>query len=202
VARLEAPDTISAQKRALRREVLARRNATTAAQRGAWSLAITERVLALPEWEGAECLAAFLPFRSEVDTRPIVAAALREGVRIIAPRVSRERHYMEWYELPSLAEELLAPGVWDIPEPRPDRCRLADLTEADAILCPGVAFDEQGGRMGYGGGHYDAALASLCDPEVRVVVVAFELQIVPHVPRDEGDVLIPLIVTEKRVIRA
>lgn len=212
-----APGPLAEQKRALRREVIARRNDVPHEQRAAWSAEIADRVRALPEFSAASCLAAFMSFGSEVNTTPTIEPALAAGVAILAPRVSRATRRLEWLQLPSLDAEHLAPGPWDIPEPRPGRCRPAALAEADLILCPGVAFDEQGGRLGYGGGFYDSALGSLRTAgamaggtgfqpggagfQPAIIALAFELQIVPHIPRGEHDLPVPLIVTERRTIR-
>jgi 5-formyltetrahydrofolate cyclo-ligase len=63
-----------------------------------------------------------------------------------------------------------------------------------------VGYDEKGNRLGYGGGYYDRLFESMRPDAVRIGL-AFEVQIVPHIPSDDHDVRIPIIVTEERVIR-
>ena len=62
---------------------------------------------------------------------------------------------------------------------------------------PGVAFDENGGRLGHGGGYYDRFLAQL-PPETLLIGVAYEWQVLPEVPLAEWDVPLDFLVTEKR----
>jgi len=92
----------------------------------------------------------------------------------------------------------LAPGVWEIREPVPDRCAAAVERDIEFALVPGLAFDERGGRLGYGGGFYDRLLAGL--QAVRVTA-AFSVQVVEAVPMSEHDQYVDLIVTEDGPVR-
>jgi 5-formyltetrahydrofolate cyclo-ligase len=90
----------------------------------------------------------------------------------------------------------LAPGRMGILEPvRPEW-----LDTVDLIVVPGLAFDECGGRLGHGGGHYDAMLAALWNGPVRVGA-AFDFQVVGRVPTDRGDERMDAVVTETRCLR-
>jgi len=71
------------------------------------------------------------------------------------------------------------------------------VTDADLIIVPGAAFDEQGNRIGYGAGFYDKLLKQY---QGITAALAFEVQIVPHVPANAHDVPVRMIVTEKRII--
>ena len=95
-------------------------------------------------------------------------------------------------------ETELRPGPWRIPEPDPARCDLAAPADIDFILVPGVAFDPDGGRLGYGAGYYDRLLAAWPAPLPALVALAFEIQIVPAVPVLAGDHRVDLIVTESQ----
>ena len=89
----------------------------------------------------------------------------------------------------------IAPGRWNIPEPRPGFCPRAAPETVDWVLVPGVAFDAQGGRLGYGGGFYDRLLP-LLRTDISRAAAAFELQMVDCVPRGKHDLAIDLIITE------
>ncbi len=98
---------------------------------------------------------------------------------------------MEFRQIRSLGE--LVPGAWGIGVP-PAEAPLAP--PPDVILVPGVAFDEWGGRLGRGGGFYDATLTSL--PGLRLGV-AFDIQLVERVPLAAHDERIHALVTESGV---
>ena len=101
------------------------------------------------------------------------------------------------YQVASLETDL-RPGTWGIPEPDPAHCGLAAPADIDFILVPGVAFDPDGGRLGYGAGYYDRLLAAWVSPLPPLVAAAFELQIVPAVPVLAGDHRVDLVVTESQ----
>jgi 5-formyltetrahydrofolate cyclo-ligase len=191
------------QKDALRAEVLARRSALSPTDRAERSARITAALL---DWEGlveAETVLLFASFGSEVETHDLRARLLDRGHCVLLPRVQRETRTLDLYEVMGEPDELVA-GTWGILEPCPGRCRLVSPRDVDFVLVPGVAFDLEGHRMGYGGGFYDDLLARLAPrlPRESVVAVAFELQILESVPARAKDIPVPFIITEQRVIRA
>jgi 5-formyltetrahydrofolate cyclo-ligase len=93
----------------------------------------------------------------------------------------------------------LAPGKWDIPEPREGLPEVPPA-EMDLVFVPGSAFDEEGRRCGYGGGFYDNYLPQT-RPGVPWVALAFEAQLVPAIDCEAHDLPVTAIVTEERVIR-
>jgi 5-formyltetrahydrofolate cyclo-ligase len=104
---------------------------------------------------------------------------------------------LDLHELREAANDV-SPGYRGIPEPRAE-CPKVELTAVDWVLVPGVAFDAQGRRMGYGGGYYDRLLPIL-PPSALRVAGAFEMQIVDRVPTAPHDLALDTIVTEARVI--
>jgi 5-formyltetrahydrofolate cyclo-ligase len=184
-------------KSALRRRMAAIRDAIPAEERTAKSEAIARR---LSEWGGfaaAKTVLAFISTRSEVLTQPMVAAALAAGKVVGAPRTLLEQKRLEFRRIRGLAQELV-PGPFGILEPKTE-APLLDPAAADLILVPGLAFDKQGYRLGYGGGFYDRLLAN---PEVRAATVgiAFEGQIVERMPHEESDRPVGWLATEQRII--
>jgi 5-formyltetrahydrofolate cyclo-ligase len=73
-------------------------------------------------------------------------------------------------------------------------------SRAGVAIVPGVAFDERGGRLGYGGGFYDRYLEAIAGG-VPVIGYCFDVQIVDDVPRAAHDRTVNVIVTERRVVR-
>ncbi len=185
--------TLKSEKRALRRRIVALRDALDAETLATRSKAVREHLFALEAYQAARTVHLFVPFRSELDTRPILEDLWGRGVRAVLPRVVPDNQ-LDHCVVTSWDE--LEPGAWDIPEPVA-ACPLVDPAEVQLICVPGVAFDRKGGRLGYGGGFYDRFLESCPAPRVAL---AFGLQIVGEVPREAHDLLVHRIVTEQEVI--
>ena len=188
-------------KRELRRAALAQRDAMPSEEAQAASRAIWECLRALPEFDRARCVMFFANFGSEVRTLPMIEEALGLGKWVVLPIADVKTRELDLREVRDLRLDM-APGVWGIPEPRKNQCRLVRPAEIDLVVAPGVAFDEAGGRLGYGGGFYDGFLSRFAQerPDALVIGIAFELQIVEKVPTQPSDVTIPLILTEQRAI--
>lgn len=188
------------QKLAVRRQVQAARDALDAAEREVKSAAICRTIAGLPEFEQAESVMLFASFGSELSTRALVDTTLLAGKRLVLPAV-QGRGRLALRVVCDPATEL-ARGTWGIPEPCV-RCPEISVGELDFLLVPGLAFDERGGRVGYGGGYYDCLLRQMvARPRPPAIVAAcFELQLLPTAPTSAHDLPVPIIVTEARVIR-
>jgi 5-formyltetrahydrofolate cyclo-ligase len=187
----------AATKAALRQEILARRDALPPSARARLSAAALERTRALDAFRRARTILGYASFGSEVDTRPCLEQVLGSGRTLVLPRVDRGARRLVLHQVRDLDTEL-RPGTWGIPEPVSARCRLAAPAEIDFVLVPGVVFDPDGGRIGYGAGYYDRLLESWPEPLPPLVAAAFELQVVPAVPVLATDRRVDLVVTESR----
>ena len=183
------------RKATTRRLVLAARSRLSVDDRAAAGDAVAERLSSLPEIQEAQAVLGFASFGAELPTDPVMAWVLASGRRLLMPYVDGAA--LRAAEVRSVDE--LAPGYRGIREPVQ---RIAvDPSEADVILVPGVAFDANGHRLGYGGGFYDAFLSAIPLRAPRVGL-CFDFQVVDDVPTDDGDEDVDLIVTPERVIRA
>jgi 5-formyltetrahydrofolate cyclo-ligase len=181
-------------KRALRRTVLAERDAIPGDDRSALSEAIADRFLGLPELAGAETVLAFWSFGSEVDTGPLIAGLRSRGKTVALPRI--EGH--EVAPVVAAPETPMREASFGAMEPAEGRA--LDIAELDLVVVPGVAFDRSCGRVGYGGGYYDRLLGRQREG-VAAIAIAFALQIVDRVPSGAIDRRIDGVVTEVEVIR-
>jgi 5-formyltetrahydrofolate cyclo-ligase len=184
-------------KSALRREILARRDALDPDIRARLSTAALGRVARLDAFGAARVVLGYASFGTELDTSSLLADVLARGRRLVLPRVDRAARRLVLHEVRDLAADL-QPGAWRIPEPAPSRCPLAQPAEIEFVLVPGVAFDPEGGRVGYGAGFYDRLLGGWPAPLPPLVAAAFELQIVLAVPVLPTDHRVDLVVTESR----
>lgn len=182
------------RKDTVRRLALARRARIDPAEREARARRLIERLLGIPEIRDAERVLAFVSVRSEVPTAGLLEAVLASGAALLLPFVADDGA-LQAAAVESLAE--LQPGYRGIPEPR---TRFAvNPADASVIVVPGVAFDERGGRLGYGGGFYDSFLSG--SPQVPRIGICFEDQLVPEIPLEPHDQRVDALVTEDRVIR-
>jgi 5-formyltetrahydrofolate cyclo-ligase len=187
-------DRLKRAKRALRREVLARRDALPERDRAAASLAIADRVAGLHEARDAGSAMVFWTFGSEVDTVPLIDRWLDEGKIMALPRI-------EGSDLVPVAYVIGAPtSATSFGAMEPVGGRVLDPAELDLVIVPGVAFDRSGNRVGYGAGYYDRFLRRT-RPGVSAIAVAFAVQVVPDVPSGRTDRRVDAIVTEDEVIR-
>jgi 5-formyltetrahydrofolate cyclo-ligase len=196
----EPPEsTLRQHKQTRRKEILSQRAALAHSEHARLSHTITTRLSILPEFERAHCVLAYLSFGSEFDTGEFVGALQSRGCALVLPRIDLARRNLSLYRVsdPELDTE---PGVWGIREPDPDHCPRADLAEIHAVLVPGVAFTPAGGRLGYGGGFYDALIRGWHN-RVPLIAAAFELQVVQDLPLGPDDQLIDAVVSEAHIYR-
>jgi 5-formyltetrahydrofolate cyclo-ligase len=166
----------AAEKTKLRLEMRGTRDALGEEARAAKNAAITGRIMSLEEYLSAEAIMAYVAFGSEADPEPCMRAAAGEGKRVIIP---------DFFGLLELT------GVY---------VGRAEPSVVDLVLVPGIAFDERGYRLGYGGGWYDR-LAPKLRADVKMVGIAFEEQIAPEIPYEPHDLLLDVIITDSRVIK-
>jgi len=186
----------------LRKLILEKRRALSDHERREKSLAIQQRLLHLEEFRAAQVIHSFLSFRGEVSTDHLVRRALAIGKRVVVPVVQGSDGLI-FSELKRYPEEV-EPGAFGIPEPKKEYIRPVAPTVIDLFVLPGVAFDREGHRLGYGAGYYDRILGRTAQPKIsdRIprIALAFELQLVDHVPSSVQDLRVHKIVTEERVI--
>ncbi|MFH1539031.1 MAG: 5-formyltetrahydrofolate cyclo-ligase [bacterium] len=186
-------------KEQLRHECISRRDAQSKEEIEEKSGRIASRLRSLPEYEAAHTVLFYASFRSEVATGAMIENAIEEGRKVCLPRVDGASKDLDifWVKDP---EADLAPGAWDIPEPRPDVCEKVPPEEIDLAIVPGVAFDREGNRLGFGGGYYDRFIPKLRDGTPKAGV-AFDLQVIPAVTMGEFDQKVSIIVTETETIK-
>lgn len=175
-------------KKDIRKKIFAARKECTDAQVEEWSRSITKRVAALPAFKRAQRVLAYADYNHEVITRYLIEEAWLAGKEVAVPKVVGKD--MVFYRLKDFSQ--LKPGYYGIPEP--EEGETADWEDALMIM-PGVAFDKENHRVGYGGGFYDRYLEK--HPSLERVAVAFDFQILPDVPTEPTDIFPQIIVTEK-----
>ncbi|MEP6657609.1 MAG: 5-formyltetrahydrofolate cyclo-ligase [Betaproteobacteria bacterium] len=184
-------------KLAARTRVLAARDAMSLAQRSSAAAAIILGLTALPSYQRARVPLLTLPFRSEWDTLPLVRHALAAGKMVALPRVDTKTRMLVLHRIDDEVRDIEA-GYRGIPEPLAS-CPRIDAAAIDWVLVPGVAFDREGRRLGYGGGFYDRLL-SLIGRAVPRVAGAYALQVTDGVPSAPHDARIDTLVTPAQTL--
>ncbi|MDI6600656.1 MAG: 5-formyltetrahydrofolate cyclo-ligase [Thermoanaerobacteraceae bacterium] len=182
-------------KKELRSHILNLRESLTEDDVKFKSLSISERLQSLSFYSQANIIMAYMDYRKEVMTAPIIEAALKEDRKIVLPLTKPDTYELILIEMKDLIRDITV-GFKGIREPIYDNKRIVAPDDVDLILVPGVVFDERGYRIGYGGGYYDRFLKGI---NAIKIGLAFEIQIHP-VPEDDHDVRVDYIVTEERVI--
>lgn len=142
--------------------------------------AMKKSLLALEQFERADRVYTYVSYGGEADTREIIKESLRLGKGIFVPKVFPKRQ-MEFYRILSLEE--LSPGFHGIMEPGGEAVKRRDSSQAREgavpalILLPGLCFDRQGNRLGYGGGFYDTYLAKAVEGSFFKLGFCFEEQV-------------------------
>lgn len=167
-------------KQELRRAIRERKRAMTAEEIEARSAVLAEKFAQSDAYKAAKTIYGYLPYNQEVRTVPMLARALAEGKKVAVPKVYSDE--MKFIYLDDLTQ--VAKGYAGIPEPIADGPVAQD--ETALVLMPGLAFDREGHRIGYGGGFYDKFLAR--EPHHPTLALCYDFQMQEHLETQEFDI--------------
>jgi 5-formyltetrahydrofolate cyclo-ligase len=181
-------------KAALRKETIARRDAIPPEERSRMAKAFVAKITRLPEYLAAGTVLTTMAIGSEWNTGLLVKDARARGKTVVLPRVSAPPRHLEIFAVESNRD--LVPGVWDIPEPDPARCREMRLADVEFALVPALLADAEGFRLGYGAGYFDRLLAGRGAKPYCVIALPSDF-IVERVPREPHDVPVDRVLDER-----
>lgn len=167
-------------KKELRRTIRERKRAMTEEEIIARSEALGVLFAQSEAYKAAKTIYGYLPYNQEVRTVPMLEQALKDGKRVAVPKVYDDE--MKFLYLDDLTK--VEKGYAGIPEPIADEPVADD--ETALVLMPGLAFDPQGHRIGYGGGFYDRFLAA--EPNHPTLALCYEFQMLPELHTEEHDI--------------
>ena len=167
-------------KAALRKQIREKKRAMTPEAIKEKSRRLGELFLQSQAYQQAKSIYGYLPYNQEVRTVPMLEKAMRDGKRVAVPKCYGDE--MKFIYLDDLTQ--IAKGYAGIPEPVADEPVACDRNAL--VLMPGLAFDPQGHRIGYGGGFYDKFLAS--EPEHPTVALCYDFQMLPQLDTEEFDI--------------
>ena len=167
-------------KKELRRQIREKKRAMTEEEIVARSARLGELLQQSSVYQQASTIYFYLPYNQEVRTVPMLEQALRDGKKVAVPKVYGDD--MKFLYLTDLTR--ISKGYAGIPEPIDDEPVAQD--ETALVLMPGLAFDPQGHRIGYGGGFYDKFLAR--EPHHPTVALCYEFQMLPKLETEAFDI--------------
>ena len=219
-------------KKDIRKSVLVLRDRISAKDKAKYDASILEIVTGMEEYREADAILAYVSYKSEVDTTTLIRQALADGKYVFTPKVSGDK--MEFWQITAMED--LQEGYRGIREPvqsiafpdwveerysivdadiitdkvegcAPERCKVM-------MLMPGVVFDRQRHRIGYGGGFYDRYLNRMTGDtddaewtrnnlarQVSLVTaaLAYSCQVLEQIPYEEHDIRPALLITEQGI---
>ena len=187
-------------KKALRKEILAKRNIMDAIEKEEKDRKILDKFYESNYYREAKNIFIYISYDSEINTKGIIKKALRDNKKIYVPRTEFKTRLMDAVEITSLNN--LIESEYGILEPSVEEPHI-DPNEIDLIVVPGVAFDRNGGRMGYGAGFYDRYFKKINEDNMKKVIklaLAYDFQILEKIPMNEQDVPVNYIITETKFI--
>lgn len=192
------------EKNTLRAQAKKWRENLGADERARIDAGIVRHVAELAEWQNAEVVLAYLSFGCEVETRALIEAAWAAGKTVALPRCVAGTRLLEWHRAESF--DGLKRSALGVDEPRSNPETLIDATTLaparTVALVPGLAFDEHGFRLGYGGGFYDTFLAQFAGASIGLCRAGqLHDSLVAKKAVDGHDEPVALVVTEKGVLR-
>ena len=173
-------------KKELRRQIREKKRAMTEEQIVTASARLGELFLNCPEYKAAKTIYGYLPYNQEVRTVPMLEKALRDGKRVAVPKCYGDE--MKFIYMDDLSK--VEKGYANIPEPIADEPVADDPTAL--VLMPGLAFDPQGHRCGYGGGFYDKFLSA--EPNHPTLALCYEFQMLPHLETEAHDIPVDYVI--------
>ncbi len=187
----------TASKTVMRRELLLLRKSVSDLAHREKSIEIAKRIVRSDPFQSAQSVHIYLAHESEVGTDFLIQEAFRLKKRVVTPVLKPMNKTLYFSALPRFDPNILEIGPFGIRQAQASVQERIPSSAIDLWLIPGVGFDLQGNRLGYGFGYYDRALKSV---EAPVIGLAFDLQIVDRLPIESTDRPVSQIITETRTL--
>lgn len=178
---------INTQKHQLRQKMRAQRDALDPAWKELYDQAINTRLITLVEERDFHIIHCYLPMGSEININPFIQECLSRKLTVVAPKTLKNRK-LDHLVLENL--EQTEEGLFGTKHPRSGKV----FSESyDLIIVPGLAYDKDKYRLGYGGGYYDTFLSE--NKDAFKLGIAYPFQICPSVPTEPHDIKLDEVLT-------
>ena len=179
-------------------QVAKRLDKLTPEERGEKYDVIEKKLFEFANFMEAQMVFLYTPTSTEIPTAAIIKKALHIEKQAVLPGFTDTKNAIQLYKITDYDRDLVTRGS-DILEPDPEACKRIALDEIDIAIIPGLAFDDKGGRIGFGNNYYTRLITKL--PETcRKVSLAYEEQIVDQIQMESRKFTVDIIITDTRVI--
>ena len=183
-------------KSLIRKEILDIRSKLGENQHKNMTKMVINRFMESEHYKKAKNIMIFISFKDEINTHEFIKMALKDNKNILIPITLPKTKKLKPSQLKDFDE--LELGFYDILTPREEFIRYVDPKDIDLIIVPGLAFDMDGNRIGFGGGYYDRFLSTL--DHITKLSIAFDFQVLDNIPNGPLDIPVDYIYTDKRTI--
>ena len=155
---------------------------------------ISDRLFAMPEFRAAKTVMVYCSSFNEVRTDRIISVLFEQNKRVVLPISNTDTETLTLSYL--AAENALKKGAYGIYEP--ETIKETSYDDIDLVLVPGIVFDCNCRRIGFGKGYYDKLL---CDMRAFKAGLCYDFQLIENINADSHDVALDAVITEERIIR-
>ncbi|WNF37765.1 5-formyltetrahydrofolate cyclo-ligase [Bacillaceae bacterium IKA-2] len=151
---------------------------------------IKNKLLQSKEWDEATTIGITIATKREIDTIPIIEAGWKQGKQIVVPKCFPKEKKLNFYQINSFLE--VEDSFYSLKEPITTLTPFVNKEQIDLVIVPGLIFDKEGYRIGFGGGYYDRYLNGYHND---TIALAFDFQLVDEVPKEAYDIPVRKIIT-------
>jgi 5-formyltetrahydrofolate cyclo-ligase len=182
-------------KKKLRKSIKAKLSELSLPQYEDLSYMVAQQLFQNDEWREASTVAITVSKAPEVDTFQIIRKGWEQGKRMVVPKCEPKTRSLDFRELKRFSE--LESVFYGLLEPIVSETNTVSAGEIDLVVVPGLAFNKDGYRLGFGGGYYDRFLANY---HGKTISLAFKDQVVSDIPIESHDIPVGKIITSEGVI--
>ncbi len=186
------------EKKVIRKEMISLRNQMTKEQVDFLSQKIISTLAKLNIFKNSQRIMLYLSFDNEVDTFGLIEYCKELGKKIIVPFCEKEEKKILPTEIKSVEDDLIRSNFGYL-EPKKELVKPVSTENIDLIIIPGLAFDKGCYRLGFGGGYYDRFLGEL-NFTIPTIGLIYDSQVVDMLPREDYDMQVDYVITDKRII--
>lgn len=185
------------EKKILRNKILSIRDSLNRNEKEIMDNEIFNKLKNTELYKNARNIFIYISFSNEINTINIIKKALEDKKDVFIPKIYKTNKSMKAIKLNSFDD--LRKNSMGILEPIDDS-KYIEKENIDLIVVPGVVFDKDCNRIGYGGGYYDRYLKDIAYKNNKVVL-AYDLQVIDKIESEEHDIKVDYIITNSKIIK-